>query len=977
MGIHGYAINLLQLRLATDSIYRIYKEIGPGRRVALSKLAAEHYIAHSHPFRLAIDISIWLFQIQSGKGGSNPALRTFYYRLLRLLSLNIHPLFVFDGPNKPTFKRHKRVGGPNVKVSSIPEFLAKQLLKHFGFPLHHAPGEAEAECALLQREGIVDGVLSEDVDTLMFGSGLTLRSWTPEAKSSKVPTHVNVYDAEKTKEGSGLDRPGMILIAMMSGGDYIPEGIPGCGPKLACEAARAGFGAELCGLRKGDTVAIDTWRERLRHEIRTNESKFFKQKRTALTIPDDFPHREVLRYYTHPVISGPEKIAKLKDTLKWDLPLDYPSLRDFAADAFDWRCLGGAKKFIRNLAPAVLIRELRLRGELADDPSDGPDAQGEAEAALISGIHGKRTHASTDNTLELRISFVPINLVNIDLSIEEADEELPADEEDSDSEPPPSQQMPDDEGECPGSPKKTRAASAYDPTVHEKAWFLDTWIRLGAPLKVQDWEGAHRDAQSYLAAKQAAKAIGKTTRARQTATKGTGGMQRGALDRFTQVTKSGISWDAQNTSVDIEGLDLSGTTALPKSKKNVTRPVPKNTTLNGFTKVTKAGVNRSFKSRSADIDEIDLSKINAIANERAVSVLQALPKSSLNRPNPATSQTLVDELDLSKDSRPQPTRRQPKRPSPEPASPYSVRTGDMARPRKVTKQHEVIDLLSSSPVRPVACRVTTPPPPDIRHVFRRDEEHEHNLDVSDLPDTVTRRRKKSPGFKRYQSAPTAGEDIDMPSPTLRATISCGNNTFKAIDLASAMTIPSSPNSLPSPTIFRPAGSHETFLAAFPTRKSPTPDNVAPISFDPSLSMPSPSLDDEEDEGPTDIIFPTHASALRQPVSAIDLLLQNKRFNVRKNPLPTPSTSVSSADSLRDTPDLLAPGPQKQSRIAGKIKKTYVQPRESLPGRWKEIEVEEMDLSHETNEAAPTHRNDGDGRRMYRKSGVEMVDLTED
>ncbi|KAG9716055.1 hypothetical protein KCU63_g23546, partial [Aureobasidium melanogenum] len=147
-------------------IHGIYKEIGPGQRIAVSKLAAEHYIQHSRPFRLAIDISIWLFQIQSGKGGTNPALRTFYYRLLRLLSLNIHPLFVFDGPNKPTWKRNKKVGGPNVRVSSVPEFLAKQLLKHFGFPLHYAPGEAEAECALLQREGIVDAVLSEDVDTL-------------------------------------------------------------------------------------------------------------------------------------------------------------------------------------------------------------------------------------------------------------------------------------------------------------------------------------------------------------------------------------------------------------------------------------------------------------------------------------------------------------------------------------------------------------------------------------------------------------------------------------------------------------------------------------------------------------------------------------------------------------------------------------------------------------------------------------------
>ena len=47
---------------------RIYKEIGPGDRIALSKLAVETFEREDRPLRIAIDISIWLFQIQSGKG---------------------------------------------------------------------------------------------------------------------------------------------------------------------------------------------------------------------------------------------------------------------------------------------------------------------------------------------------------------------------------------------------------------------------------------------------------------------------------------------------------------------------------------------------------------------------------------------------------------------------------------------------------------------------------------------------------------------------------------------------------------------------------------------------------------------------------------------------------------------------------------------------------------------------------------------
>jgi Holliday junction resolvase YEN1 len=114
-------------------IHGIYKEIGPGRRIALSRLALDTFEKTGRPLRIAIDTSIWLFQIQASKGGTNPALRTFYYRLLRLIALDIHPVFVFDGPNKPPFKRNKRTGPT---VASIPEFLAKQLLKQFGFPIH-------------------------------------------------------------------------------------------------------------------------------------------------------------------------------------------------------------------------------------------------------------------------------------------------------------------------------------------------------------------------------------------------------------------------------------------------------------------------------------------------------------------------------------------------------------------------------------------------------------------------------------------------------------------------------------------------------------------------------------------------------------------------------------------------------------------------------------------------------------------------
>lgn len=38
-----------------------------------------------------------------------------------------------------------------------------------------APGEAEAELAYLNRVGIIDGVLSDDVDNFLFGAVTVIR----------------------------------------------------------------------------------------------------------------------------------------------------------------------------------------------------------------------------------------------------------------------------------------------------------------------------------------------------------------------------------------------------------------------------------------------------------------------------------------------------------------------------------------------------------------------------------------------------------------------------------------------------------------------------------------------------------------------------------------------------------------------------------------------------------------------------------
>ena len=83
--------------------------------------------------------SIWMNEAQGAvnvrpghgtQAGENPALQVIFYRLCRLLTLPIVPIFVFDGPDRPKVKR-----GINVKTTK-PHWLStplKKFIDAFGF----------------------------------------------------------------------------------------------------------------------------------------------------------------------------------------------------------------------------------------------------------------------------------------------------------------------------------------------------------------------------------------------------------------------------------------------------------------------------------------------------------------------------------------------------------------------------------------------------------------------------------------------------------------------------------------------------------------------------------------------------------------------------------------------------------------------------------------------------------------------------
>lgn len=474
--------------------------------------------------------------MQAGRGGRNPEIRTLFYRLLKFLALPIHPLFVYDGANKPPFKRGKAVSGH--RTAPIIH-LSKRLVDLFRFPRHDAPGEAEAECANLQRAGVVDAVMSNDVDAMMFGSSMTIMNFSKESGSGTTSaSHATCYrtGGEAGPSKVGIDRAGMILFALLSGGDYLPSGVPKCGSKLAAQIAKAGFGADLLsaiGFRGMErTEQLSEWRDRLQYELEENESGYFQNRHKAVRIPDDFPDQTILEYYAKPVESNTEELNGLRQRLgnAWDQDIDSSEIKTFAAKYFDWNYRSGARKVVKLLAEPLVNYRLRLQKRPSAFPSNGPSLS-KSDVPMLQKVHKARVSYGTDGMTELQVEYIPIDVVGLDIMEEEpnpplaSQETVPSGDEEEDvdaaSNPPAS---------APQSPVKKRVTKRYDPYVLEKMWVFETLANIGIPDVVEAWKK-----------QEAEKAAPKKPRSRKTGPKKKGpidpGMKRGSILKYGTLTK--------------------------------------------------------------------------------------------------------------------------------------------------------------------------------------------------------------------------------------------------------------------------------------------------------------------------------------------------------------------------------------------------------------------------------------------------------
>jgi flap endonuclease-1 len=199
-----------------------------------------------------------------------------FFRTLNFLEKGIRPVYIFDG-TPPSFKSEtverrraaRREAGERwmeaLRVGDTEEAYkqarsssrvdagvigsSQELLGYMGIPFVNAPSEGEAQAAYMVAQGDVRYAVSQDYDSLLFGTPLLVRNLTISGKRkvrgrtiTLVPERITLQDV---LTGLGIGREELIEIGILIGTDF-NAGIRGVGAKTALKIVKnKGFTAKI------------------------------------------------------------------------------------------------------------------------------------------------------------------------------------------------------------------------------------------------------------------------------------------------------------------------------------------------------------------------------------------------------------------------------------------------------------------------------------------------------------------------------------------------------------------------------------------------------------------------------------------------------------------------------------------------------------------------------------------------------------
>ena len=216
--------------------------------------------------KVAIDASLFMYKMLINMRNANQSYLTskngkvvshitgIFYKTANYLALNITPIYVFDG--KPPSNKGDTIKARQERVATSKLAMEqatseedknnlekqtirltkehvddiKQLLELMGVSYVQAHGEAEAYASEMCRKGMVDYVVTEDMDTLAFGCPRMIRTCLD--KSIKRKDIISIIDLDVVLQGFELTYDEFVDLCILCGCDYC-ENIPRVGNKTA------------------------------------------------------------------------------------------------------------------------------------------------------------------------------------------------------------------------------------------------------------------------------------------------------------------------------------------------------------------------------------------------------------------------------------------------------------------------------------------------------------------------------------------------------------------------------------------------------------------------------------------------------------------------------------------------------------------------------------------------------------------------
>ncbi|KAF8635429.1 hypothetical protein AX15_000418 [Amanita polypyramis BW_CC] len=223
---------------------------------------------------IAVDAYVWLhkgvYSCATELATGKPTHKYVDYAMHRVRLLRhykIEPYIVFDGGPLPAKQgtehgrkqrrdeylargkaftsqgKHAQARECYVKSTDVTPQMAYQLIKALraeNVSYIVAPYEADAQLAYLERIGLVDGILTEDSDLLVYGCNIVLFKLDPVAAtvvSVSRKDFASVSPPSSEISLVGWSDVQFRAMAILSGCDYLPS-IPGIGLKTACSLLR-------------------------------------------------------------------------------------------------------------------------------------------------------------------------------------------------------------------------------------------------------------------------------------------------------------------------------------------------------------------------------------------------------------------------------------------------------------------------------------------------------------------------------------------------------------------------------------------------------------------------------------------------------------------------------------------------------------------------------------------------------------------